>query len=137
MAAKAVVSGAIFDGYDTTNRSASNIEIFRVPSNHAAATASILVYSAELTSFSPATQEPNFEKTINEKLEDPNTARALRGPLPDNVQDQLLTEWTLSLIVLSKREDYDIVSFKLDRVALAIHSDEASQPTSPSRRPGS
>ncbi|KAF9538363.1 hypothetical protein EC957_006878 [Mortierella hygrophila] len=161
MAASAVVSGAIFDGYDTTDQSASSIDIFQVPSNHAAATASILVYAGELTHFSPATQEPKslvqsyngfiskvssfpsfqqsshvdeslfltgslsqFEEIISESLEDRKAARALRGLVPDNIQDQSLTEWVLSLIVLSKPEGHDIVSFKLIRVTLIILSDE-------------
>lgn len=58
MAAKAVVSGAIFGGYDTTNYEQNPVQIFDRYENHAAATASILVFSAKSADFYPATQEP-------------------------------------------------------------------------------
>ncbi|KAF9536847.1 hypothetical protein EC957_009522 [Mortierella hygrophila] len=58
MAASAVVSGAIFDGYDTTDQSASNVDIYRNPENHAAAAASVLVFSGNAVDFHPASQEP-------------------------------------------------------------------------------
>ncbi|KAF9296634.1 hypothetical protein BGZ88_012278 [Linnemannia elongata] len=58
MAANAVVSGAIFVGEDTTDYTNDKVDIFRNPENHAAAAASILVYSAANADFSPATQEP-------------------------------------------------------------------------------
>ncbi|KAG0066579.1 hypothetical protein BGZ89_007123 [Linnemannia elongata] len=64
-----------------------------------------------------------FEKTISEQLEDPDTARALRDLVPDNVQDPSLTDWILSLVVVAKSEDSDDISVKLARVYLTISSD--------------
>ncbi|KAF8942491.1 hypothetical protein BGZ47_006421 [Haplosporangium gracile] len=58
MAANAVISGAILVGEDITNYSVDAAEIFRDPNNHASAAASILIYSAKSTDFSPATGEP-------------------------------------------------------------------------------
>ncbi|KAK5820910.1 hypothetical protein F5H01DRAFT_339597 [Linnemannia elongata] len=63
-----------------------------------------------------------FEKTISEQLEDPDTARALRDLVPDNVQDPSLTDWILSLVVVAKSEDSDDISVKLARVYLTISS---------------
>ncbi|KAF9126343.1 hypothetical protein BG015_004737 [Linnemannia schmuckeri] len=160
MAASAVISGAIFVGEDTTDYSADPAEIFRDPSNHAAAAASILVYSAKTTDFSPATQEPKslgrsldafvqkaatfpgfvviqasdrsltlngsltqFEKAIREQLDDPLTARAFRDLIPGYIQDQSLTDWILSLIVVTKPEYSDTVNIRLARVALTIESE--------------
>ncbi|KAK3840294.1 MAG: hypothetical protein JOS17DRAFT_726662 [Linnemannia elongata] len=57
MAASAVVSGALFVGKDTTDPSASPSDIFRDSSNHAAAAASVLVFSGRTASFHPAEQE--------------------------------------------------------------------------------
>ncbi|KAF8927310.1 hypothetical protein BGZ47_002214, partial [Haplosporangium gracile] len=58
MAANAAISGAIFVGEDTTDYSADAVQIFKDPSNHVGATASILVFSAKSADFSPTTQEP-------------------------------------------------------------------------------
>ncbi|KAF9300355.1 hypothetical protein BGZ91_009837, partial [Linnemannia elongata] len=64
-----------------------------------------------------------FEKTISEQLGDPDTARALRNLAPDNVQDPSLTEWVLSLVVITEPEDTRI-NLKLARVYLTISSDD-------------
>ncbi|KAK5820924.1 hypothetical protein F5H01DRAFT_404442 [Linnemannia elongata] len=58
MAADAVVSGAIFVGKDTSDPSASPVEVFTNPSNHAAAAFSVLVFAANSAKFNPASQEP-------------------------------------------------------------------------------
>ncbi|KAH7039359.1 hypothetical protein BKA57DRAFT_473524 [Linnemannia elongata] len=160
MAADAVVSGAIFVGKDTSDPSASPVEVFANPSNHATAASSVLVFAANTVNFHPASQEPKaliqnldqfvgkvdtfpgftltqneqfsleldgsltqFEKTISEQLEDPDTARALRDLVPDNVQDPSLTEWVLSLVVVTESEDTRI-NLKLARVYLTISSDD-------------
>ncbi|KAF9280276.1 hypothetical protein BGZ88_012293 [Linnemannia elongata] len=160
MAADAVASGAIFVGKDTSDPSASPVEVFANPSNHATAASSVLVFAANSANFYPASQEPKalsknldlfvrkvdtfpgfaltqseqfsleldgsltqFEKTISEQLEDPDTARALRDLVPDNVQDPSLTEWVLSLVVVTESEDTRI-NLKLARVYLTISSDD-------------
>ena len=53
---KAVVSGAIFVGVDTSDSSAKPVDIFKKTENHASAVSSVLVYSADKANFSPATQ---------------------------------------------------------------------------------
>ncbi|KAK3840295.1 MAG: hypothetical protein JOS17DRAFT_726664 [Linnemannia elongata] len=160
MAASAVISGALFVGKDTTDPSASPIEVFRDPRNHATAAASALVYAGNYVNFRPSSQKPKalspylepfvrkvtaspgfvlmrntqfslkldgsltqFEKTISDQLEDPYYARALRDLVPDNIQDQLLTDWTLSLVVVNKPEGSDTVDVKLARLYLTISSD--------------
>ncbi|KAG0205886.1 hypothetical protein BGX28_002576 [Mortierella sp. GBA30] len=55
----AIVSGAIFVGKDTTSSDASAVDIFRNAGNHAAAAASIVVYSAKGAKFDPANQDPS------------------------------------------------------------------------------
>ncbi|KAF9341396.1 hypothetical protein BGZ91_008771 [Linnemannia elongata] len=161
MAATAVVSGAIFVGEDTTEYTDSPADIFRVPENHAAAAASILVYSANSANFHPASQEPKalgqnlipfvtkastfpgflstrirddnlalngsltqFEKVIREKLNDPLVARALRDLVPGYINDHSLTEWDLSLVVVTKPENSNTVTITFARVTLTIHSDK-------------
>ncbi|KAF9125024.1 hypothetical protein BGX30_000646 [Mortierella sp. GBA39] len=160
MAASAVVSGAIFVGKDTSDPSATPVDVFKDPRNHPTAAASVLVFSANSAGFNPTSQEPKalgqnldgfvskvstfpgfvmtnneqyslkldgslvqFEKAIGEQLDDFNTARALRDLVPDNIQDKSLTEWVLSLIVLSKPEGSDIVNVRLAQVPLTISSD--------------
>ncbi|KAF9097004.1 hypothetical protein BGX23_010047 [Mortierella sp. AD031] len=54
----AIISGAIFVGDDTTNPDASPVDIFKRPENHAAAAASILVYSATAANYRPSEQSP-------------------------------------------------------------------------------
>ncbi|OAQ28317.1 hypothetical protein K457DRAFT_565351 [Linnemannia elongata AG-77] len=149
MAATAVVSGAIFVGKDTTEYNDSPVDIFRNPENHAAAAASILVYSANSANFHPASQEPKalgqnliqfvtkastfpgflsttirddilalngsltqFEKVIREKLNDPLVARAFRDLVPGYINDHSLTEWDLSLVVVTKPENSNTVTVK-------------------------
>ncbi|KAF9538828.1 hypothetical protein EC957_006176 [Mortierella hygrophila] len=160
MAANSVASGAIFVGKDTSDSSASPIDVYSNPSNHATAAASVLVFAAKSVNFHPSSQEPKalgqnleqfqtkvtsfpgfvlqdiqdyflgldgsltqFEKTIGEQLDDPNIARALRGLVPDNVEDQSSTDWVLSLIVLSKPAGTNTVNVKLVQVSLIISSD--------------
>ncbi|GJJ72047.1 hypothetical protein EMPS_04404 [Entomortierella parvispora] len=53
-----VASGAVFDGEDTTDGSASPVDIFQDPANHASAAASILVFSANSVNFHPSQQSP-------------------------------------------------------------------------------
>ncbi|KAG9065013.1 hypothetical protein KI688_002332 [Linnemannia hyalina] len=88
MAASAVVSGAIFDGYDTTDQSASPVDIYSNPENHAAAAASILIFSANAVNFHPASQEP---KALGQNL-DPFVTKASTFPgfLTAQVTDQNL-----------------------------------------------
>ncbi|KAK3840297.1 MAG: hypothetical protein JOS17DRAFT_726666 [Linnemannia elongata] len=160
MAASAVVSGALFVGEDTTNYDATPVEIYRNVENHAAAAASILIYSANSTDFHPASQEPKalgqildhfvkkastfpgfltqsisdqnvalngsltqFEKVIRESLEDPLTARAFRDLVPGYIQDKSLTDWIISLIVLSQPKGSNIVSLRQARVTLTLSTD--------------
>ncbi|KAK5820915.1 hypothetical protein F5H01DRAFT_378271 [Linnemannia elongata] len=161
MAATAVVSGAIFVGEDTTEYNDSPADIFRVPENHAAAAASILVFSANSVNFHPASQEPKalgqtldafiqkastfpgfvleyfkeeslalngtliqFEELIRKQLDDPLIARGLRDLIPGYIQDQSVTEWILSLVVVNKLENSDAVDLQFARVPLTIHSDK-------------
>ncbi|KAF9102033.1 hypothetical protein BGX30_009348, partial [Mortierella sp. GBA39] len=63
-----------------------------------------------------------FEKAIGGQLGDPDTARALRDLVPDNVQDKSLMDWVLSLIVLSKPKGSDTVDVRLVQVSLMIFS---------------
>ncbi|KAG9065009.1 hypothetical protein KI688_002328 [Linnemannia hyalina] len=160
MAANAVVSGAIFVGKDTSDPSASPVDVYWDPSNHAAAAASVVVFAANSVDFHPSSQEPKalgqnldgftrkvatfpgfsltnnqqyslqldgsltqFEKTIDEQLDDPNTARALRDLIPENFEDQSLTDWVLSLIVVTKPDGSDTVTIQSVQVSLIILSD--------------
>ncbi|KAG0074213.1 hypothetical protein BGZ90_010940, partial [Linnemannia elongata] len=65
-----------------------------------------------------------FEELIRKQLEDPLIARGLRDLIPGYIQDQSVTEWTLSLVVANKPEDSDAVSLQFARVRLTIHSDK-------------
>ncbi|KAF9119863.1 hypothetical protein BGX30_003573, partial [Mortierella sp. GBA39] len=88
MAANAVVSGAIFEGYDTTDQSASNTDIFKDVTNHAAAAASILVFSANSANFHPASQEP---KALGQNLDQfVSKASTFPGFLSTQIIDQNL-----------------------------------------------
>ncbi|KAG0249061.1 hypothetical protein DFQ27_000400, partial [Actinomortierella ambigua] len=55
---RAVASGAIFVGKDTTDPDATPLEIFKNPKNHAAAAFSIMVHAAEGAGFTPSTAPP-------------------------------------------------------------------------------
>ncbi|KAF9162496.1 hypothetical protein DFQ26_003518 [Actinomortierella ambigua] len=57
-ASNAVASGAVFVGEDTTDPEASPVSIYKNPENHATAAASILVYSAKITDFTPSSLPP-------------------------------------------------------------------------------
>ncbi|KAF8942492.1 hypothetical protein BGZ47_006422 [Haplosporangium gracile] len=65
-----------------------------------------------------------FEQVIRKKLDDPHTARAFRDLIPGYMQDESLTDWILSLIVVSKPEDPDTVNVKLARMSLTIQRDK-------------
>ncbi|KAG0203884.1 hypothetical protein BGX28_003984 [Mortierella sp. GBA30] len=52
----AIVAGALFVGKDTTSAGASPADIFRDPENHAAAAASILMFSASSAKYHPSEQ---------------------------------------------------------------------------------
>ncbi|KAG0298900.1 hypothetical protein BGZ96_004207 [Linnemannia gamsii] len=162
LAAHAVVSGAIFDGVDTTDRSAEGCKIFQNPENHAAAAASILTYSASNANFRPADQPPKslssaldafvkkastfpgfkakgetkgklsldgsftqFEEAVRDELDCPLTARALRDLIPGYIEDKSLTDWTLSLVVLSKQKHTNEVNIKLARVSMTISREKS------------
>ncbi|KAG0260871.1 hypothetical protein DFQ27_003284 [Actinomortierella ambigua] len=51
---RALASGAIFVGKDTTNPRATPLEIFENPENHAAAAASVVVFAAQSARFTPS-----------------------------------------------------------------------------------
>ncbi|KAG0260875.1 hypothetical protein DFQ27_003288 [Actinomortierella ambigua] len=51
---RAIASGAIFVGQDTTDPNASPVNIFKHPGNHAAAVSSVVAFSAKRESFTPA-----------------------------------------------------------------------------------
>ncbi|KAF9149188.1 hypothetical protein BG015_009036 [Linnemannia schmuckeri] len=67
-----------------------------------------------------------FEKVIRDQLKDPHTARAFRDLIPGYIQDQSLTDWVLSLVVLTKPEDSDTVNIRFARVPLTIESDKTN-----------
>jgi len=67
LAARAVVSGAVFEGMDTTDPSAEGAIIFENPENHAAAAASILTYAASTANFRPAERSA---KALSSSLEE-------------------------------------------------------------------
>lgn len=161
MAAHAIVSGAIFEGVDTTDYSATPYEIYENPKNYAAAAASVLTYSANEVKFRPTEQPPKnlvptldefvkkasafpgflsttasdvaispngsftqFEQIIRDQLDDSLTARAFRDLIPGYIKDKSLTDWTLSLVVLSKPEGSNEVTVKFSRVSLTISTDK-------------
>ncbi|KAG0298901.1 hypothetical protein BGZ96_004208 [Linnemannia gamsii] len=161
LAARAVVSGAIFEGVDTTKSSATPHEIYQFPENHAAAAASILTFSANAVNFHPTEQPPKnlvptldefvkkastfpgllstsasdvsislngsftqFEQAIREESGNPLIARAFRDLIPGYNEDKSLTDWTLSLVVISKPEGSDEVAVKFSGVSLTISTDK-------------
>ncbi|KAF9149187.1 hypothetical protein BG015_009035 [Linnemannia schmuckeri] len=65
-----------------------------------------------------------FEQVIREKLDDPHMARAFRDLIPGYMEDESLTHWILSLIVVSKPEDSDTVMVKLARMSMTIQWDK-------------
>lgn len=53
-----IISGVFLIGKNTSDPSASNIDVFKDPNNHVDATSSILAFSADQTNFHPGSQSP-------------------------------------------------------------------------------
>jgi hypothetical protein len=65
-----------------------------------------------------------FEQVIRDQLDDALAARAFRDLIPGYIEDNSLTDWTLSLVVLSKPEASDVVTVGFSRVSLSILTDK-------------
>lgn len=65
-----------------------------------------------------------FEEIIHSRLHDSFVTSSLRDLVPNYIEDESLTNWVLSLIVLSKPKHSDGVHIKLVRVSLTISRDE-------------
>ncbi|KAG0260876.1 hypothetical protein DFQ27_003289 [Actinomortierella ambigua] len=159
---RAVASGVVFAGKDTTDPNASPVDIFRHPGNHAAVVSSVLMYSAKKESFTPAVAPAKsleapldnfinhiamfpgfrlmrsdyttkkltgsliqFEQMVRDSAQKHGAliGRSMRDLVPGYIPDKTMDRWVLSLLVIEKAANSDVVELQLFYIAMEIKTD--------------